>query len=180
MQKTTSKIEVANVTAHAFKPELDSAELRQTITSTYPTRQANSEGLFSESEYGLAGKNYDSVRVCWIDVPKGTTVQQVQARVDAMPAARIKRIMSLKPILSAAQEAAIQKGLTTLDKIAAAQTVKRADGTIVLYDEKYTQYKKNQASWLGEPDVDLRPALTTAVEAEVIIAEEIAKATPTA
>lgn len=174
MKKTIGQLLVVAIAPHAFKPELDSAELRQTITSVYPTRQANSEGLFSEEEYGLAGKEYESTRVAWIDVPKGTTIEQVQTRINAFPKACIKRIMSLKPILSAAQEAGIEKGLTTLDKIAAAQTVKRADGTVVLYDEKYTQYKKNQASWAGEADIDMRPALTKAVEADVIVAEEIA------
>jgi hypothetical protein len=175
MRKEETKVVCTGVAAHAFKPELDSAQIEQTIQSFYPKRHADSGGLFSEKEYGLdPDKPFESKRVAWIDVPKGTTAEQVQARIDTMPNARIKRIMSLKPILSSNQEAAIQKGLTTLDKIAAAQTVKRADGTIVLYDEKYTQYKKNQASWNGEADEDLRPALTKAVEADVIVAEEIA------
>lgn len=178
MRTEESKVTCTGVAAHTYKTELDSAELRMTVNTFYPKRHANSEGLFAESEYGLDPEEpFKSVRVAWIDVPKGTTIEQVQARIDAMPKARIKRIMSLKPILSPEQIAGIEKGLTTLDKIAEKQTVKRADGTVVLYDEKYTQYKKNQPSWTGEADVEMRPALTKAAEVDVVIAEEIAQTT---
>jgi hypothetical protein len=176
MKKTISALVVVAVAAHAFKAELDSAELRQDITSIYPTRQANSEGLFSEEEYGLEGQSFKSTRVCWIDVPKGTTVEQVQARIDAFPKACIKRIMSMKPILSEAQTAGIAKGLTSLETIAEKQLVKDKDGNIVLYNG-CKQYKKNQASWAGDPDIDLRPARVEAAEANVVIAEEVAVAT---
>ena len=174
MKTTESKVTCTGVSAHAYKPELDSAEIRQTITSEYPSRQANSEGLFSDDEYHLEGQKFDSVRVAWVDVPKGTTAEQVQARIDAMPNARIKRILSLKPILAENQKAAIEKGITTLDAIAESQKVKKEDGELALHNG-CVQYKKLQASWEGEPDVDLRPAAVK-TEADVIVDETVATA----
>jgi hypothetical protein len=173
MKKTFSKLTCTGVSAHAFKPELDSAELRQTVTTSYPTRTTNSEGLFSDEEYNLESQDFTSERVCWIDVPKGTTPEQVQTRIDKLPNAKIKRILSMRPILSDNQKAAIAKGITTLDKIKASQTVSDENGEIVLWNGN-PQYKKLQPSWSGEEDVDLRPAKAEAIEEDVIIATEIA------
>ena len=174
MEKIESKVTCTGVSAHAFKPELDSAQLEQEVVSSYPTRYAESGGLFSAKEYGLETKDFSGKKVCWIDVPKGTTAEQVQARIDALPKARIQRILSMKPILSENQKAAIEKGLTTLEEIAEKQTVKDAEGNVVLHNGAI-QYKKLQASWNGAEDVDLRTAKAV-TEANVIVGETIAEA----
>jgi hypothetical protein len=169
MKRTESKVVCSLVGEHAFKPELDNAELRSEVKSSYPTRQANSDGLFTEDEYGLETLDFESTKVAFIDVPKGSTIESVQAKLDSAPNCRIQKIMSMKPILSEAQEAAIKKGLTTLETIAEAQTVKDKDGNVVLHNgQKF--YKKNQLSINGAADIDMRPAK---IETPVVAAAKV-------
>lgn len=176
MKKEESKIVVESVEEHAFKPELGSATLRQTITSIYPSRRANSEGLFDEEDYELEGKEYASDRVTFIDVPHKFVgnIEAVQAKINANPNARIKRTLSLKPMFTQNQIAAIDKGLKTAEEIAEKQVVKNQDGEDILYNG-VRQYKVNILSLNGEEDVDLRPARIEAIEAAVILDEEMAK-----
>lgn len=176
MKKEESRITVESVEEHAFKPELGSATLRQTITSTYPTRQANSGGLFEEDEYDLEAKPYASDRVTFIDVPHKLigNIEAVQAKIDANPNARIQRTLSLKPMFSKNQLAAIEKGLKTAEELAEKQVVKNKDGEDILYNG-VRQYKVNTLSLSGAADVDHRPARVEDIEAAVILNEELAE-----
>lgn len=70
---------------------------------------ANSE-LFSASELGKT--SYVSVRMDWVEVPAGSTIESVTAQLAKFPKARIQRKLSLKPILNARQEAVIINGLS--------------------------------------------------------------------
>lgn len=170
METKETKIVVASVGAHQFKPELDSAELRVVVTTSYPTRQTNSDGLFTTEEYGLESQDFESNRVCWIDVPKGTTIAQVQAKIDALPNARIQRILSMKAILGDNQIAAIEKGITTLDVIEESQKVRDEEGNVVEFNGKEF-YKKLQFSAHGKADIDMRPTKMVAkIEENVEVA----------
>lgn len=178
MKRTESKIVVAVVGEHAFKPELLNAELRMSVKTTYPARQANSGGLYDEEEYNLEGEDFTSERVCWIDVPKltgdkPTTIEDVQKKLDTAPNARIMRTLSMKPILSPEQEAAIVKGLTDLETIANGQRVKNDKGEDVLHNGKVF-YSKKQLSINGNADIDLRPAkIETPVVATAKVEENV-------
>lgn len=66
--------------------------------------------LFSAEELGK--ETFIEKRVDFIDVPKGATVEEVQARIDSLPNARIYRALSDKPIMSNSQIGTIQNGLS--------------------------------------------------------------------
>lgn len=132
--RTINAIAVAAVTINQFKTNRQSAQLRQKFTDHYPGGRADND-LFGADEFGFADKDYGTDRVCFIDVPLANangepmTVEEVQARINALVAAgkfpTIQRTMSLKPILSEDQKAAIASGLTTVEKIAESQLAKK-------------------------------------------------------
>lgn len=187
MRTEAQKITVANVKQHTFKPEIGSAEIHQIVESIYDKRQINSGGLFGVEEFKLEeGQKFQSERVAFIDVPLGVSVEEVQKRIDALPNAKIIRIMSDKPILSENQKAAIDKGITTLEKIADRQMVRNSEtGELVLRkDTGKPFYSKKVFSPTGEADVDMRKGFATTdarientpLEEKVAIADEVASA----
>jgi hypothetical protein len=171
-------IKVVAVNVPKFKKgDLLSAELHQLVTtkSYYPAVKINNSlsiNLFENSEFGEATEEQEftaeSDRVAFMFVPAGTTVEQVQERVNKMgDKAWIYRILSNNPILSAEHKSAIANGLTTKDIIAESQVVRypkfERDGvTLHEFSEQLITDQNGKiqyrASYLTdtEKDMDLR------------------------
>ena len=97
LEKEWFPITVDNVGPNPWNDKADRAQLRQIIVTRYPGATVNSEhvdNLFELSEYGIdSEQEHESVRVCWADVPKGMTVQQVENQLKRYPNATIYRII---------------------------------------------------------------------------------------
>ena len=98
------------------------AELKQTITTTskYPGKSVSNDlqdNLFAVEDFGFETKDFTSnvVNVAWMDVPVGTTIQQIEAKLNALPKATIRRIIDTKPILHSGQQARLET-LSTVEE----------------------------------------------------------------
>lgn len=124
-----SAIIVENVVEHKYKDDVLSAQLRQTIktTSIYPGKNSGNDkqdSLFEAAEFGGAPKVYENeqVRVCWIEVPLGTTKEQVQAKIDSLgDQARIYQIVStnIQDCLTSGHRFHISEGTLTMEQLEA-------------------------------------------------------------
>ncbi len=129
---TYGKVEVSRVYAGTYQKEGTlTAELKQTVTTkaSYPSKSVTSnfqDNPFTNAEFGFSNQDFDSVetRVAWIDVPAGSTVESVTARLAQLPEMRLYKILSNHPNLSDNQAAGIQRGFTTKDIIANSQAVR--------------------------------------------------------
>lgn len=135
------------------------AQLRQELYKTYPSGKAHdsmTDPLFALEEFGFTeGNKYTEKRVTWIDVPIGTTMEEVKKRIDACPSPRLVRHLSLNPILTSEQAQAIQNGIISLETIAANQVVRDQDENPVPY-KGYLQYRVVKFSAQERPDIDTR------------------------
>lgn len=107
MNRTSSKVSVTAVHQHAFKANLYQAELRQTIIREYNAASVsnNMQSAFAPiAAYHLPESKYEKERVCWVDVPKGWTVDEAQNHLDKMYASGkspcIYQVLSFEPILT--------------------------------------------------------------------------------
>lgn len=167
----TQKRTIVKVTAIAkgnFQREgTMTAELRQIVEtlSRYPGMQIANEmeqNVFSVDDFkNIKPQEFTSkeTRVAWIDVPVGTTAEQVQAKISNK--ASLYRVLSNAPILTSGHKNAIARGLVTKDKIADGQVLRYPagndkEGQIILDSEGRVQYRK--IFFWNEPkeDVDLR------------------------
>ena len=92
-----SPIEVVAVREHSFRDDVDQAEIRQTITKHYPGARpysSNIDPLFNISDFDFDATDHDNVRVCWLNVPKGKTKQDVEKQLASYPEATIYRILA--------------------------------------------------------------------------------------
>jgi len=126
------------------------AEIKQTVTtkSYYPSKSVSNnmqDNPFSTSDFGFSENEYTSqeTRVVWVDVPMGSTVESVGAKLSSLANATIYKVLANKPILSDNQLYAISAGLTTKDAI--------ADKQVVRYPYKATFFKSSM-----KEDEDLR------------------------
>ena len=159
--KSYSKITIDSVSASQYqKAGTLTAQLRQVVTTTtvYPSVKINdgmSDSLFGSSEFTQVeeGQTYENTenRVAWINVPAGTTVQAVQAKLDALYAAGkepcIMKKISNHPILSDGQKTAIAKGYKTMDDFANKQVIRyggnhQLAGSLILDDNGNPMYKR--------------------------------------
>ena len=133
--RTFGAITVDSVSASQYKSHCDQAQIRQTVTTTYPSKQVgNSESslLFSTAEFKIEpGKTYTSTRVTWVDVPKGTTKEQVEERLKAAQFGRIQRKISLKveDVMTDQQKYAVASGIRTLADFKEQLGITKNDGT---------------------------------------------------
>ena len=169
------------------------AMLRQTITttSTYPGISVDSnlqQNVFSTGEFNATPQSYSNTekRVAFIDVPTGTTLPVVQSKINAD--ACLYKILSNQPILSDNHINAINRGLTTKDKIAESQAVRYPEGSVnpetgelnegklILDTHGRVQYrkvffwnsKKEDVDLRGEGEEYLSPALKAEKEGELV------------
>lgn len=125
-------IEVSRVYTSDFQKEGSlTAELKQTVVtkSYYPSKSVDSnlqDNIFGAEDFGYEEQEFVSERtnVAWINVPMGTTPEQIKAKLDAIPTATIYRIVSNHPILSDNQVYGINQGLTTKDNFAEKQVIR--------------------------------------------------------
>jgi hypothetical protein len=171
MEEVFGKITVDKVENHLSNKEKMRAQIRQTIERTYPSaRIGNSfnDSAFDESEFNLSSSGpYTEKRVAWIDVPKGSTVESVQERLDSLPKARIYRWLRCIPIITPEERSAMLKGLSrnaedgspkTVRDYARQQAVVYETGEPVLYNENHLQFRRTFFSVDGRADIDQRDA----------------------
>lgn len=168
IKKVFGKITVDKV-SEGRKKNAHQAQIRQIISVVYPGVRSNNslnDKLFSGSEFGVEAKSFEERRVCFLPIPIGTTAEEVQARLDALPNARIAKILSLNPILSKEQENAMKTGLSknedgslkTIDDYRESQSIRNEQGEKVYYQghEQYRQTIFQDGSLGPVEDVDLR------------------------
>lgn len=170
--RTFGAITVDSVSASQYKSHCDQAQIRQTVTTTYPSKQVgNSESslLFSTAEFKIEpGKTYTSTRVTWVDVPKGTTKEQVEERLKAAQFGRIQRKISLKveDVMTEQQKYAVSSGIRTLADFQEQLGITKNDGTPL---DGPAQYRQNFMT-IGKEDFiadeDFRPAANRTSNAE--------------
>ncbi len=175
MEKNFGSITIDNVTP-GLKADKGvwQAQLRQIVTTNYPNvRVSNSNqlgGLFDHGAFNIENQSYTSTRIAWVPVPANSTIEQVQAALDAKPNARLYVIIShnLEDVLTEEQKAAVPAGLTTMDALREKHIVKDREGNIV----QPVQYKSVNFSETAVEDVDLRPA-TASTTTKAPAAEEV-------
>jgi len=168
--RTFGPITVDSVAVHTYKPNISQAQLRQVVTTTYPSvRIGNSKtsNLFSLDAFNLPdGQSFDSTRVTWINVPNGTTVEQVQAALAAKPQSRIYRQISFKveDVMTAEQRQSVGAGLRTIAEFQDQLRVRKTDGTEI---EGPAQYRQNFFADTAKADDDFRGNGLSATQQDV-------------
>ena len=150
------------------------AQLRQHVTRTYPGgRNSNSlsDSLFALEDFSFETQEYGEQRVAWIDVPVGTTKEQVEQRLAAAPDATLQKHLSLNVILTDEQIQAMESGLSqmTMGEYQEKYLVKDGQGEdggdVVPYKELH-QYRRTFFKATFVDDVDTREEEFTAIAAE--------------
>jgi hypothetical protein len=188
---TVGALEVSRVYESSFQKENTlTAELKQTIEtkSFYPAKSVTSslkDNPFAMADFGFGetepyiGKE---TRVTWIDVPLGSTVESVVAKLQALPNANLYKILSSKPILSDNQVYAIKSGVTSLEVIADNQAVRYPKdtpkaGQLVLDANGKSQFRVVNFRAAGSPDADYRDNIPENTFTTAIMARELAGVT---
>lgn len=190
IRKEVSKggLDVSRVYSSEYQKEgTETAELRQTVTtkSYYPTKSiANNrqDNVFGMQDFGFEEQEFVNVenRVTWIDVPKGTTAEQVKAKLAAHPEAGLYRVLANKPILTDNQEYAIKTGLASYDQFANSQVVRYPEnaeggngGKIAPDTNGKPQYRAIFFKVDAPQDIDMRTAETEDFYASAEIKAEL-------
>lgn len=162
-------LSISRVHATAYQKEGTlTAEIKQTVTtkSFYPSKSVSNnmqDNPFSTAEFGFSEQEYSQpdTRVAWVDVPVGSTVESVAAKLAALPTATVCKTLANRPITTDSQEYAIGAGLTTLDIIADRQVVRypaghTQAGALILDSNGKVQYKATFFKNTATEDSDLR------------------------
>lgn len=161
IKQSFGAITVDSVGPNQYNQDKWQAQIRQEVSTIYPAARPHdslSDGIFDASSFG-EGQTYIEKRVTWVPVPKGTTAQQVQARLKQTPDAVLHKTLSLKPILSEEQVNAMSTGLSSMtEDDYAEKAVKDANGNIVLYANQFPQYRSIKFKRNFAADTDLRSA----------------------
>jgi hypothetical protein len=162
------KITVTGVAKHKYKEGIFQAELKQEVTTIYPSQRiGNSEAdnLFSESDFNIEdGKTYTSTRVTWINVPKGSKVADIQKRINALTNPTLMRKISynVKDVMTAEQIQACESDALDIDfdKFEDTLRVRDAQGNDIPGEPQYRQYFFKQSF---VEDVEFRDEVPTTV-----------------
>jgi hypothetical protein len=101
-----SKI-IAEKFTDAFNSNFKQVQLRQEVSSAVQTGLGDQ--LYTAEEIGKT--TFTNQRVIWQDVNLAATLEEVQAKLDSFPNAKIVRKMSLHPIMHNGHLAIIKNGL---------------------------------------------------------------------
>lgn len=170
---SVSALNVSRVYKSDFQKEGTlTAELKQTIStdSFYPSKSVSNSmqgNIFNMEDFGFTEQKFESSegRVAWIDVPEGSTVESVVEKLKAFPDAMLYRVLSNKPILSDADQFAIDNPDlpdATLDRYANAQAVRFSEndpenaGKLSLDKAGKIQYRRIAFSTSKVEDLDMR------------------------
>lgn len=158
--KTFSPITVDSVADHTQNEKkiaagIQNVQVRQVVTSTYPSMNVKGGGLFSVDEFDVKGQEFTSTRVSWFDAPAGTTQAQIEELLAAKPNARIVATYSnvLEDVLDAGQKAAIKNELRTREFFENKLRIKDGNGNDLPGQPQYRNYAFNAN---GGADVDVR------------------------
>ena len=167
--RTKSTIKVERVYTGDFqKSNTQTAELHQRVTTVAVydgAKHSNSlqQNIFDAAEFGDTDQTYTNseMRVAFIEVPVGTTLEQVQAKINQLKDATLYKILSNAPILHSNHKSAIANGLTTKDKIGDGQVVRypadhKNAGEIIFDNNGNVQYRKVFFWASHKDDMDLR------------------------
>jgi hypothetical protein len=161
---TETGISVEEIYASQYQKDGSlTARLSQEVvtTSVYPSKKYTdelSDNLFSASDFGAEGKEFVNTekRIAFMNVPIGTTVEQVVAGLTRYPKARIYKILSCEPTITEGQQYKINQGELTVEQIANSQQVVNPEtGETPLYNG-FPQYRTTHLSLTGQPDIDKR------------------------
>lgn len=169
IKRVDTSLVVELIKPHIRSPKKDQAQIRMQVITTYPEAKAGNslnDSIFDSKEFGFGdGQNFTENRVGWIDVPKGTSIEEVQATLEKYPKARIYRVMSLEPILTDEQRSAMATGISedaegnTIDMAYYEKTqmvkISAESGEVILY-KNLPQYRVTAFSINGKADIDLR------------------------
>lgn len=168
-----SPIEVSRVYTSDFQKEgTVTAELKQVIktTSFYPAAVVSNslqDNIFTQKDFGFEEKPFENTetRVAWIDVPVGSSIETVSAKLAEFSGATLYRILSSRPIIADTEQNAINNPDmdVTLDVFANRQAVRYPEnhaegGKLALINGK-VQYRKVAFSVTDKADMDLRSSL---------------------
>ncbi len=170
--RTYGDIEVSMLLENELKKGVYKAQLKQTVTTTYPSSRVQ-EDLFSANEFTEMGegKAYDSTRTALIDVPKGITKEQVQNRVNPLENAVLWKRISNKvvDVLTANQKQAIADGLQTQASYEAKFLIRTKEGN---QPERngvtITEYQQHFFSPVFKADEDMRTADVVVADFELV------------
>lgn len=178
-----SEIEVSRVYQGEYDKEgTITAELKQTVTtkSHYPGKSVvndKQDNIFSAADFNFEEQEYENkeVRVAWIPVPEGMNQEQVQTQLDNFPEANLYKVLSNQPIITDAQQYAIDNGITSIDVFANAQAVRypkghEQEGELALDKNGNIQYRAIFFSNSGKEDQDNR----VEDKSQVYMSEELA------
>ena len=164
---TRTPVTVSELTVGKFqKANTITAMLRQEVTtvSHYPSavhRSDMQQNIFGQNEFNDDEQSFTSTekRVAFIDVPEGTTEEQVTAKLT--PQCTLYRVLSNTPILTDNHKNAISRGVITLDDIADSQIARYGDGhekagQLILDPSGKVQYRKVFFWTTTKADIDQR------------------------
>ena len=189
VRKETSvgALTVSRVFTNTFQKEGTlTAELRQPVEtkSFYPSKQiANNmqDNVFALEEFGFQEQEFSNTenRVSWIDVPVGTTAEDVTAKLAAAGDAGLYRVLSNHPILTSNQMYAINNEITTKEAIAESQVVRMPEssdtpGVLALDPNGKPQYRAVFFSIDGKADTEKRNADAEDFYTTELISSELA------
>lgn len=192
MEATNSRIrkevsKSAIVVSRVYKSDYQkkdtlTAELKQSVktVSHYPTASISNslqDNIFGMSDFGFQEKPFENTetRVAWIDVPVGSTVESVTAKIATIPGAGLYRALSNRPIIADTEKYAIESSEldVSLDTFANRQVVRYPAGEnengLALDTNGKVQYRRIAFTAKGAADVDVR----TADPADYYASEEI-------
>lgn len=168
IKRTLGLLIVSAIGAHAFKKGIFQAEVRQTVTTEYPSMRvgnSNSDLLFGLDKFKLPeGQKFESTRVAFLPIPSEMSIEEVQKAIDEQKNACIYGIRSNKveDVLTEEQKQSVILGQRTLDDYRKSRVVKDKDGKDLPGVPQYVQYF---FSLTKKEDIDLRTVKTN-VDAE--------------
>lgn len=183
-ETTTGPLTVSRVYASEWQKEGTlTAEIKQKVStkSFYPSKVTSNslqDNIFGTADFGFEEQEFENVetRVAWVDVPAGTTIEQVEAKLAAAPKARLYRILSNKPIIADTEQYAIDSPDldVSLDTFANRQVVRFPEnsenpGALATDQNGKVQYRRVAFSATGLADQDLR----TSEPSDVYLSEEL-------
>lgn len=192
IRKVSSKnaLTVGRVYTSDFQKEgTETAELRQSVTtkSYYPSKSVSNnlqDNIFGQSDFGFEEQEFENEekRVSWINVPVGSTVETVSAKLASFPNATLYRFLSNHPVLTDDQVYGINAGLTTKETIAESQIVRypmgsENEGQIATDSNGKPQYRQIFFSATAKEDIDKRTSEPSDYYASPAIMDELADVT---
>jgi hypothetical protein len=81
------------IAENIYKPGMNQIMVKQIVKTTYPSARVTnslSDSLFDNSDFDLEeGKSYEKTRVCWLNVPKSKSLDEIKKMIESKPNCRI-------------------------------------------------------------------------------------------